>query len=403
MRKALKIILAVAVAAAVISTVRYCANPYDTQTVTYYEYQKSIRGEGYILRDETVISNDVPGVFEPYVNEGERVRRDARIGTVMSGQPDGALVSELSEVRQRIEDIERGSTIAGIYQSDAVRIANAVTNDVDDLRRAVRDGDLSAATDLKREIGYLKTRSRQTESSEQTGLLLEELYLRQTEIEEAIGSVQQEVTAPISGVYSSVVDGLESYGSAEALAKLTPGQIDAFDETLDTHRQDSKEICKISDNFAWYLAAVITEEEAADVRVGSSVTVSLDTADSAEVAGTVYSLSEEEDGRRVMVIRSDLFVEGISSLRRVDYEVILESRSGLRIPSAALRIEDGQKGVYILIDKKKSFRYVNNNPFRSEDDEYYIVDRKYAPAGAPTDYVPLKEYDEVLLEPEKVK
>lgn len=403
MRKALKLILAVAVVVAVVSTVRYCANPYDTQTVTYYEYEKVISGEGYILRDETVISNDVPGVFEPYVNEGERVSRDARVGTVMSGEPDEALVSELSEVRQQIEDIERSSTIAGIYQSDAVRIANAVSNDVDDLRRAIRDGDLSTATDLKREIGYLKARSQQTENNEQTGLLLEELYLRQKEIEEAIGSVQEEVTAPISGVYSSAIDGLEAYGNAEALAELTPESVNAFDDLLRGYRRDPKEVCKISDNFAWYLAAVITKEEAADVKVGSSVTVVLDSSDSAEVTGTVYSLSDEQDGRRVMVVRSDLFVEGISSIRRVDYEVILQKRTGLRIPSAALRIENGQKGVYILIDKKKSFRYVNNNPFRSEDDEYYIVDRKYAPAGAPTDYVPLKEYDEVLLKPEKVR
>ncbi len=403
MRKVLKIILAVVIVAAAVSTVRYCSNPYNTQTVTYYEYQKSIQGEGFILRNETVISNDVPGVFEPFVNEGERVSRDARVGTVMSGEPDEKLVSELGQVRQRIEDIEKSATIADVYQSDAIRISNAVSNDVKDLRAAVQNGDLAAATEMKREIGYLKDRSVQIENNEQTDQLLEELYLRRYEIEDAIGSVQNEIYAPISGVYSSIVDGLEQYGSNKALAELTPEQVESFGDILETYQQDAKDVCKISDNFAWYLVADITEEEAADVKVGSTVTVTVLSADSAEVTGTVYSLGEAQDGKRVMVVRSDLFVEGISSLRRVDYEVVLQKHTGLKIPSAALRIEDGHKGVYILIDKQKSFRYVNDDPFRSEDDEYYIVDRKYIPSGAPTDYVPLKEYDKVLLKPEEVR
>ncbi len=403
MRKALKIILAVVLVAAVISTVHHCANPYSTQTVTYYEFQKSIRGEGYILRDETVVSSDVPGVFEPFVNEGERVSRDARVGTVMTGEPDSALISELNEVRRRIEDIEQSATIAGIYQSDTVRIANAVTKDVTDLREAVREGDLAAATELKREIGYLKNRTSNLESSEQTDLLLEELYLRRDEIEKAVAGVQKAVYAPISGVYSSAVDGLEGFGSAEKIASLTPDDVESFDEIIDTYKQDPSDVCKISDNFAWYLTAVISEEEAADVELNGSVTVNIDTFSTGEVNGTVYSLSEAQDGKRVMVIRSDLFVEGISGMRRVDYQVTLERRTGLRIPSSALRIENGQKGVYILLDKQKSFKAVNNNPYRSEDDEYYIVERKYSPPGAPTDYVPLKEYDKVLINPEEVR
>ena len=104
-----------------------------------------------------------------------------------------------------------------------------------------------------------------------------------------------------------------------------------------------------------------------------------------------------------MVVSSDLFMDGISSLRKVDYEIVLQRETGLRVPSSALRIVDGSKGVYILLDKTKSFRYVNDNPYRSEDDQYYIVDEKYTPPGASADYVPLKEYDKVLINPEEVR
>ncbi len=403
MGKYLKLILCAVLIVGIAFGVYRCTNPYKTETVAYYEYQKAISGQGYILRSETIVTNDVPGTFEPFVNEGDRVSRNAKIGTVISGKPDEKLIEELGSVKERIEDIEKSNSIAGIYQSDTMRIANAVKADVKNLRAAVTDGDLSRATELKKEIGYLKSRTAQIENNESGQLLLSELYDRKKTIEDAIGTSQQEVCSPISGVYSSTIDGLEKYGSEDELAKLLPDDVEAFDQLTEAYDKNSNEICKITDSFTWYLASVITSEEAEDVNPGNSVTIKFDDVGSGEIQGKVYSLSEIKDGKQVMVISSNLFVEGISGARKVSYEVILQKKTGLRIPSSALRIEDGKKGVYILIDKKKSFRYVNNDPFRSDDDEFYIVDRKYSPAGASSEYVPLKENDKVLINPEDVR
>ncbi len=403
MRRAFKIFICVVVLVAVISTVNYCSRPYSTQTVTYFEYEKSIKGKGYILRDETIVTNDAPGVFEPFVNDGERVSKDAKVGTVISGSLDEKLIEELNQVKERIEDIEKSSSIAGLYQSDELRISNAVKNDIKSLRTAVKNSDLSKATELKKEIGYLKDRSAQIENNESRTELLAQLYQRRDDIEAAVGGVQHELYSPIAGVYSLAIDGLEKYGKEDTLAGLTPSEVENFDKELKEYEKDPHDVCKITDNFNWYLAAVISVEDAKNVRVGNRVTIKIDNSDTSEVQGTVYSLSEEEDGKNVMIVKSNLFIEGISSVRTVDYEVILQRRTGLKIPSAALRIEDGKKGVYILIDKKKSFRFVNDNPFRSEDDQYYIVDRKYTPQGASAEYVPLKEYDKVLLNPEDVR
>lgn len=403
MRKAVKIIFAVVIAAFVISTVRYCANPYSTETVTYYEYEKSISGTGYILRDETIVTNDAPGVFEPFVNDGERVSRGAKVGTVISGRPDEELLGELAGINERIEDIEKSEAVAGLYQSDALRIANAVSTNVKSIREAVRTGDYAKAAELKKEIGYLKGRSGEIEGSDARDELLAELYDRKANIESAVGGAQSEIYAPIAGVYSSVVDGLEKYGTPEAMAELMPSTVEAFDKAAEDFERSASDVCKITDNYNWYLAAVITEEEAENVKVGSGVSVLIDSADAAEVDASVYSLSEAEDGKRVMIVKSNEFADGISSMRSVDYKVVLLRKTGLKIPSSALRIENGKKGVYILIDKKKSFKYVNNEPFRSEDDQFYIVNRKYTPQGSGTDYVPLKEFDKVLLNPEDVR
>ncbi len=403
MRRAVKIIFAVILVAAVISTVRYCANPYASETVTYYEYEKSISGDGFILRNETIVTNETSGVFEPSVNDGERVPRQSKIGSVISGRPDEKTVSELNSLKQRIEDIEKSNIIARLYQTDTMRIANAVKNAVEDIRTAVESGDYLKASELKKDIGYLKDRTDEIENGGAREELLAELYDRKAEIENALGDSQSDVFAPIAGVYTSALDGLEKYGSDEEMALLTPADVENFDKILKDYEKAPADICKLTDNYNWYLVAVISEEEAENAKVGGNVSVTLYTSDSSQTDGEIYSLSEAQDGKRVMIVKCNKFVNGITSIRSVSYKVALQRKTGLKIPTEALRIVDGKKGVYILLDKKKSFRYVNNDPFRTEDDKFYIVERNYIPQGADIGYVPLKEYDEVLLSPEDVK
>lgn len=403
MRKAIKVIFALVIVAAIVSTVRYCASPYSTETVTYYEYEKSVSGSGYVLRDEIIVTNEAPGVFEPFVNDGERVSRNAKVGTVISGMPDDDTIAELVQLNDRIDDIEKSNIIAKLYQTDTMRIMNAVSGNVKDIREAVRTGDYARATELKKEIGYLKGRASEIGTSDARDELLAELYDRKARIESAIDGAQSEIYSPISGIYTLSVDGLEKYGKEDVMLSLLPSDVEGFDKAMKDFSRGANEVCKITDNFEWYLTAVISDEEAASVRVGADVSIIIDAAETTEVDADIYYLSEEQDGKRVMIVRSDEFVDGISSMRTVDYKVVLERHSGLRIPSSALRIVDGDKGVYILLDKTKQFKKVNKDPFRSEDDQFYIVNSNYVPQGARADYVPLKEFDKVLLEPEEVR
>lgn len=403
MQKAVKFVFALVIIAVVISTAKYCSNPYSTETVVYYEYEKSISGEGFVLRNETIVSNEVGGVFEPLINDGERVSRMSKLGAVLRGEPDEKMISELNALNERIEDIEKSTITAEIYKTDTLRIINAVKSNIKGIRTAVQSGDYAKASALKKEIGYLKGRADKIENSDAREELLAGLYDQKAVLESKIGTGQTDIYAPIAGIYTSVIDGLEKYGSEEGLSALIPSEVEDFKKTMKDFARNPLELCKITDNFYWYLAAVITEEEAEDVSVGAKVSLVVDIADGAEVNGTIYSLSEAEDGKRVVVVKCDKFIDGITGVRSVDYKLVLQRKTGLRIPTEALRIENGRKGVYILLDKKKSFRFVNNDPFRTEDDKYYIVDRKYAPQGSDTNYVPLKEYDKVLLAPEDVR
>ena len=125
MSKAVRNILLVVLLIAIISTISYCASPYDTEQAQLVEIKKTITGSGFLLRRETPVTRDITGVFEAVIKDGVRVARGSSVGMIVSGNLDKELAKKLEEVTQRIEEIKYSDNIAGLYSSDDARIFSA--------------------------------------------------------------------------------------------------------------------------------------------------------------------------------------------------------------------------------------------------------------------------------------
>ena len=72
MSKAVRNILLVVLLIAIISTISYCASPYDTEQAQLVEIKKTITGSGFLLRRETPVTRDITGGFEPCRYDSKR-------------------------------------------------------------------------------------------------------------------------------------------------------------------------------------------------------------------------------------------------------------------------------------------------------------------------------------------
>ena len=63
---------------------------------------------------------------------------------------------------------------------------------------------------------------------------------------------------------------------------------------------------------------------------------------------TVAQLGGNEAGSRLLILSSDNDLQNVTLLRQQSAEVVFASYSGLRVPKSAVRVENGQTGVYIL-------------------------------------------------------
>lgn len=398
MNKKIRITVLIAAIIALISTISYCAAPYDTEQARLVEINKSITGSGFILRRETLVTRDISGVFEPTVKEGMRVARGSSIGTVISGNLDKTLAAKLESVTERIEEIKNSDSIAKLYSSDDARIYSALRDLSSGVRENAYKEDYIAANDYKKQLGALIEHKYSSGSTDARDSLLVSLEDEKYSIEQQLGGIRSEVVSPSSGIFYTSLDGLEFSGDESVLSGYTAEDINGFSKTLSLYEGDSAIVAKIVDTYAWYLAATLPKSDADGLLVGDSVSVSVD--ESAFIDATVLALDTKHPKEAAIIIKCTKNIDGITEKRTAEFEIQRGHCSGIYVPAAALRVKDDLTGVYVLNNNKDiSFRVVE---ILMQDSNFYIVKNKYIP-NPECKYKALKIYEDILVNPEAVK
>ena len=148
------------------------------------------------------------------------------------------------------------------------------------------------------------------------------------------------MTAPSSGLFSAVVDGYETVLTPAALETMTPGQLRGL--SADSAVQSN--VGKMIYGNTWYYAASMDEADAADYRVGDRVTLRFATELNRNLTMTISRISDSEGGQKLVIFSCDEYLSEVTLLRRQNASIIHKSYSGIRVPTAALRVEDGTPG-----------------------------------------------------------
>lgn len=397
MSKSIRNILLVALLLALISTISYCASPYDTESAQIVEIKNTITGSGFILRRETLIPQSITGVFEPIVKDGSRVAKGSGVGTVISGNLDKQLAAKLSEVTSRIEEIKNSDSIANLYASDDARIYSAMKDLSSSVRKFSYDENFTRAAEYKNQLNALIEKKYSQGSLESRDSLLVSLEAEKYSLEQQLGGIRSELVAPAAGMFYSSLDGLESLCKEDELLSYTAEDINGFSQTLKDYKKDGTVVGKISDNYTWYIAAVIPSGDALALESGAEISVSVD--DSPFTKATVLSVKPEGE-EAAIIIKCNRNVDGITEKRTADFEIELGKCSGIYVPAASLRVVDNFTGVYVMDANNSTYFRCVDILYQGKD--YYIVKNKYAPPSE-CKYKALKVHEDILVNPEAVR
>lgn len=347
----------------------YIGDPLATTLAYTYEVEEGADLTGYVVRQEQVLSDDAGGLLRLQRGEGERVRKGGTVAAVYADQASLDRQTEIESLRTRIEQLTYAQE-AALGSEASLKLDGQIMQAILDYRGSLTADKLYEAEQRGSELRALVLKRDYTYSD--TGDLAEQITQLQSQLQslqaQAAGTVRR-ITAPVSGLYSAVVDGYETVLTPDSLSELTPSALTAI--RADT--AVSSQVGKLVLGRDWYYAAVLDadaarelEEWTGELRLRFSKGLERD------LPVTVESLGPEENSRVVIVFRGTTYLSELTLLRQQSAEVIRQTTTGIRVPKEALRVreqtvtdEDGNEsvvsetGVYCMVGMKARFKPVD--------------------------------------------
>ncbi|MDR1590046.1 MAG: hypothetical protein LBS51_07630 [Oscillospiraceae bacterium] len=338
-------------------------NPFQTVSAEHGAHSSSASAQGYIIRSERVVQGG-GGEITPAVDEGEKVAVGALIANGYSGEQAIARADEARALRLRIAQLEQNQEPADARGETTPAFDAAFA-----LSLAVQRRDFAELEQL-----CLRAGSAVFAAAKTAGDTLPELRARLDALE-ASQTGASRVYAPVSGVFSSEVDGFERVGPEALELVLTPG---ALSDMFSYAEPYDGAAGKLITGITWYYAAVIDEEDAPKLEAGADAVISFTGARRMTASMRVDAIYPPDGGKCVAVFSCRSGMEKVTSLRYSEADVALYSVTGLRVPKPAMHLDDdGRTYVYVYSGGRAHLEYAE---ILGESDDVYIV-RDNAPEG----------------------
>ena len=317
--------------------------PLMTATVTPYEAGAGYYASGFVVREEELLYSQY-GTTVLNCAEGAHVAANDTVATGYRSEDAKTRQTRIDELSGQIEQLQYAwSAVSSVY--DQAALDADIAGDLAQLSRYLALRDMNSVSDLSPELKGLILR--RTGSDSDSGSLQARISTLQAELETLEAQSAGDTSAILAGkagTFSAAVDGYESVLSPERLMEMTVAEF----ESVQPDETDANAIGRLVTSATWYYACVVPASELSGVEEGNRATLTFARDYYQPVTMRVARLGGNEAGSRLLVLSSDRALQNVTLLRQQSAEIVFTSYSGLRVPKSAVRVENGQMGVYIL-------------------------------------------------------
>ena len=341
-----------------------------TQTATISTVYDKVSSEALFIRDESVVEKSPSGVTVACFQDGDKSNVNGNVAMQFSSSKAAANYSKYAELTKQIKYYQtlEAQTVGQSADLETINedIEQKVINYADGLAKN-RIGD--TAEDLDSVLVR-----RQLIIGEDVNLLSIIENLRdQRNNYQSYSKPDRYIKTDKSGVFSSYTDGYENLIDYSKVEETT---IDGFESALkavDKTQNVSNNIGKLVTSYTWYVQTLVSADTVKNLENGDYVNIVLkdDTSKSfkAEIVnGAEIALGQKET---LLVLKLNEMDADIAKLRKAEIEIRRNTYEGIKVPSEALHVLDGKKGVYVLIASQVKFREVN---VIYSDDDYVLAE-----------------------------
>ena len=369
----------------------------DTLVVSNEKIEEYITTKGLLIRDEYIINSTMTGNIEAYFKEGDKVKNLDKVAYVYNNNIDEANFKELESLEKEVIQIEEGQS--SIIKADVDKVNKEIEKNKDNIQTKLIQGKLGISKEVVELEEHIKDKNKLLKSDLNSKPIInkkEEINKLSNKIEKNSDILQTNK----SGIISYKFDGNESKYNIGNISELTIDDIeyteneyiDILNEGVIKHGQP---IARIINNIKQYLAIVVEENEIMNFKENNSVIIR---DKNNQINAKVHNIYTKNDKNVVVFEISEQNIE-INDTRVAEFDIIYKSIEGIKIPKSSIVKKDNVEGVYI-VSETGSAKFIEIKGTSYENEEFIVIDYyKNEIEGVKT----IDIYDEIILEPKKVK
>ena len=358
---------------------------------------------GYVIRDEVVIQGEnYKNGMEKIKSEGEKVAVNEAVFRYYTKNEE-SLKEKIAELDTKIQEAMANET--DLFTGDMKSLETQIDQKLLEISTI---NDTTKLEEYKKEINELITKKANIAGDlSPQGSYLKELIEERKNYENELNSGAEYINSSKSGVVSYKVDGLEDVlkPTEECFSTLTKEYLENLDLKTGKIVPTSEESGKIIDNTYCYIATISHTEEAQNAQVGDKIRVRLPSG--SEVSAEItYILQNDDD--RVLILKIEKGVEELISYRKISFDLIWWSETGLKVPNQAIVKENdlayvvrnraGYLSKLLVKVKREGEKYAIVEPYDTEELKELGFSNEEI-----ISYKKVSLYDEVIINPDLTK
>ncbi len=330
--------------------------------------------DGYVFRNELVISMAVEGVCDHLVGDGERVGVHQTYAAFysMEGQPRDKISetqSKINDLSSRIDRLNSGASVSGTV-SGMAHVNQTLSTSYYSYVDSVLKGDfISADSHGELVLGALVNYSVITGRDGVAESITSSLKKEKQDLLDSIGASGEPLVSEEGFYFFQSTDGYENVFNTAALDGLTPEGLEELAKCK-AEKYGAEVIGRSVHSTKWYVALPADEATCLLFSLGSSYEITFSGEGNKAVPMTLENICLDESGDGYLLFSSrDLSAAGNFD-RDQSVKIKMGTVSGYKVPTGALTTVNGERGVYILVGNVVNFRRVT---VIGEGHGYYVV------------------------------
>ncbi len=368
-------------------------SPYKTETVSELSHENKIQVDGMFMRTEESVSVNHEGYIVHYLySDGEKVGAGGTVAELYASESDVINYEKIKELNNLITLLEESQDQSSVLVTNADQITKQINNKIQEYSQAVYQNDADEIEQCKNELQVLLNRRNIiTEKETDFNDYISEIKSQITDLKKKIKSSLKSVYAQTNGNFVISADGYENSAQYSKISALSALEIEDFINNQSPEEASENTIGKLITDFNWhYVMMLPIDDNEYHERIKEGTTLRMRFSDISDKTLSVtvsQVVLDEAAGKMAVFVKSDHMTGKFCTARMESAEIIFSTVRGYKVPKSAIRMQDEDKGVYVLIGQQMFFRKVE---ILYEAQDYVICE---ATNGSGT----LKPFDDVIV------